>query len=113
MGSSKLKFWQKDWLVSFGISNHQVLVVVFLIVFLIAGLVLSKIQNNSNKYVFTENENLSYAGLQTKVAEIESLYYAEKKRSSLLETVSFQNNVDINEASQNELITIPGIGREL
>jgi comEA protein len=113
MGSSNLKFWHKDWLAGLGISSHQIIVIVFLIVFLISGLVLSRIKDSSTKSVFNEDDNLSYSNFQAKVAEVESLYYAEKKRSNPLETVSFQKKVDINEASQKELIALPGIGPEL
>lgn len=113
MSSSNLKVWQKNRLTSLGISTHQVIIIIFLIAALIFGMVLSRIQEGSTKNVFHEDINKNYSILQTKVAEVESLYYAEKKISNPIETVSHQKKVDINEALENDLIALPGIGPEL
>ena len=113
MSSSRLKFWQKAWFARLGISNYQIIIIIILLVILISGLVLTRIKDNSTKHVFNKGDNLSCTSFQAKVAEVESLYYAEKKRSDQLETVSFQKKVDINIASKDELINLPGIGPEL
>ncbi len=108
--------WKKAcqlWLDSMAISRLQIIVIIILLLPLISGLFIThwhKSKKISFQTSYNGAENLQ---LTIKVAEIESLWYEAKQGNDSQEIGAIHKKLDLNQASIDELISLPGIGATL
>jgi len=108
MGLPKLKFWFKQ----FGVSSSQIVVMNFLFVLLFVGFLFSYLQKRENSVTLLSNDEEFNREFQTKVVEIESLWYEQRSQPNPV-ALNISARININQAFENELTILPGIGPTL
>lgn len=113
MKSLILKFRDSAWLERLGISPGQILIMILLFVALISGIALNQHEGTVGEKLLSRSDQESFSELKVKVAEIESLWYAGRKSGSDTEQFFNGSKININQATEEELILLPGIGPAL
>ncbi len=83
---------------------------ILLFVSLISGIVLKQYQEDPNRELLSRYEEKSYEEFNVKVAEIESLWYVGRKSVSNTKPFFFSSKINVNRATEEELLSLPGIG---
>ncbi len=108
-----VKFRDSKWLERLGISPGQIFIMILLFVALISGIMLNQHQGAASGELLSRSDQEPFIELNVKVAEIESLWYAGRKSGPDIEPLFNGSKININRATEEELILLPGIGPAL